>query len=231
MQTKMLPMKVNALGDRKMSFVISTNSLDRDLDTIDLQGWDLRSYERNPIVLWNHDPSQPPIGRATRIWSDSRGLNSEVEFPPTGTYPFADMICGLVKSGFLNACSVGFIPLGDVQPNGLGGHSIRSAELLEFSVVSVPSNRDALVTQRSTNMQALKSWFGDSGDQIDWDRIGTQLATKTDESVEVDISEADVIRCMTALIPALREGLKTGLRMQAEAATDAVICRMTGRLD
>ena len=90
----------------------------------------------------------------------------------------------------------------------------------------MPSNRDALVLQRSTNRQELKSWFGDSGGQLDWGAIN-----KTASDVEVDISEDDVRRCMQAMLPALFHGLRVGLQVQAKAAVDATINRMTGRLD
>ncbi len=238
MKIKLYTPEVKSLGDRKMRFTISTGAVDRDGDMIDPKGWDLKPFLSNPVVLWGHDYSQPPVGKATNVWSDPQGLHAEVQFTPIGMNPFADMIHDMCKGGFLNATSVGF-RVGESIPNGTGGYLIKQAELLEFSIVSIPSNPQALIQQRGLNTAALRKWFDVDGGRIDWDAIacstpevdlGALLSTKAD-AVEVDISPDDVRRCMETLLPALRDGLRTGIKLQAEMATTAAMNYMRGRLD
>lgn len=222
MNKQVCPTTMTSLGDRKMAFTISTAAVDRDGDTIDPRGWQLDNYRRSPVVLWAHDHTQPPIGKASNLWSDAKGLHATVEFPPTGIYPFADQVHDLVKTGFLSATSVGFIPK-ESRPSKTG-QAITQAELLEFSIVSVPSNPQALVMHRSIDTTAVKKWLNQSDDTLlDWDAINA--------GPEVDVSPQDVLRAVEALVPALREGLRAGIKMQAQLAAHAAICRLTGRLD
>lgn len=127
--------------DRTVNFTISTGAVDRDMDTIDPAGWDLRAYKKNPVVLWAHDYSGLPIGRATVTQSRDR-LTAVAEFP---THPFADTVFQMVKEGFLNATSVGFRPTKFAFNEDRKGVDFLQQELLEFSVVPVPANPEALV--------------------------------------------------------------------------------------
>ncbi len=69
--------EVNADGQyRTLSFTISTATADRDNDTIDVSGWDLRAYTKNPVVLWAHDYSSLPIGKAVVLTKDASRLRA-----------------------------------------------------------------------------------------------------------------------------------------------------------
>ncbi len=152
--------EVEQLGDRKMSFTISTDAVDRDNDTIDPKGWDLSSYMKNPVVLWAHDYSQPPVGKATNIRGTVHGLQADVEFLPKGVSPFADQIHEMCKGGFLNATSVGFRGMEYDEAKDRRGYDFKKQELLEFSIVPVPSNPEALA-QRGVKNDELKRYAKD----------------------------------------------------------------------
>jgi len=240
MNKQVCPTTVSPLGDRKMAFTISTAAVDREGDRIDPNGWDLSNFQRSPVVLWAHDHTQPPIGKASNLWTDAKGLHATVEFPPRGLYAFADMIHDMVKSGFINATSVGFVPR-ESQRNHTGGQDITRAELLEFSLVSVPANPHALVLQRSVNTSAMMKWLGQTEGDIDldglfpsgnepeiqWSSIHAQWSTRPD----VDVTTNDVERVMVALAPAFREGIRAGFKAHVQEAVHATMCRLTGRLD
>lgn len=131
-------------GVRKAAFVISTEAEDRDGDTVSVKGWELDSYRKNPVVLWAHDTKSLPIARAESIGARDGKLKSVTVFPEKGIYPFADQVYGLVKGGFLNGTSVGFHPL-EATPRGKSkGVNFTRQELYEFSILPVPSNREAL---------------------------------------------------------------------------------------
>lgn len=237
MKTKICTTTVSPLIDRKMSFTISTAAIDRDGDSIDPQGWQLDNYERSPVVLWAHDYTTPPIGRASNLWTDAKGLHATVEFPPRGIHALADQVHDLVKAGFLNATSVGFIPR-ESRPSKTG-QTITRAELLEFSIVSIPSNPQALVLQRSYDRAAVAKWldqddtvdlaaiFGSSDPEIDWAAINRSVPLQA----EVDFTTADVDRVIGTFAPAFRDGIRAGLRLQARLAVEAAMNHMTGRLD
>lgn len=151
---------VTPVGERKMSFTISTAAVDRDGDTIDPKGWDLKSYIANPVVLWAHDYSSPPVGKAVNIKSTEHGLQADVEFLPQGMNQFADMIHDMCKSGFLNATSVGFRGMEYDEAQGRKGYDFKKQELLEFSIVPVPCNPEALA-QRGIKNEQLKQYAKD----------------------------------------------------------------------
>jgi HK97 family phage prohead protease len=137
---------IKALADsRTIKFLISTDTIDRDGDSIDPKGWDLDNYKRSPVVLWSHDYSQPPVAKATSIEQTANGLAAVAEFPAKGVYPFADTVYELLKGGFLSASSVGFRPIDGAPAEGRKGMNYSKQELLEFSVVPVPANPEALV--------------------------------------------------------------------------------------
>ena len=151
-------------GDKvSLSFVASTGTPDRMGDIVSPRGWDLANYQRNPIVLLNHNPSELPIGRGNvrfsneRLWKD-RKLLIDIDFDMND--PASARIGNKVKNGFLNAVSVGFNPKGSVKRGDLeeahwayttkGGMFFDKAELLEVSVVSIPANPEATVLQSYT---------------------------------------------------------------------------------
>lgn len=140
--------KVGDAAKREMTFTISTDIVDRMGDTIDVKGWDLEAFKKNPVVLWAHDNESLPVGKATRVWIDGEKLKATAEFTPEGMARFNDTVFDMLKGGFLNAVSVGFMPkdwkfVEDADRRF--GIDFLKQELLEFSVVSVPANPEALV--------------------------------------------------------------------------------------
>jgi HK97 family phage prohead protease len=133
---------------RSVTFTITTGAVDRDNDTINVDGWDLKSYLKNPVVLFAHRSDLPPVAKATSVVKTAGALRATTEFLPAGIYPLADQVYEMVKRGFLRATSVGFRPKRDKYSwnEERGGIDFEEQELLEFSVVPVPSNPEALLS-------------------------------------------------------------------------------------
>ena len=98
----------------KFKAVISTDSVDRDGEVMVPAGMNAKDYERNPVLLWNHDPSQP-IGKSTSLKREDSSIVAEFEFAPrpadyVGDW-FPDYVRGLVAAGVVKAVSIGFMPL------------------------------------------------------------------------------------------------------------------------
>ena len=144
---KVLDCEVKKLEDRIYEFTASTSTQDRDGEVIEAGGWDLKNYKKNPVIMYAHDYRTLPIGRAPRVYVSATGeLKNTVEFPPEGTYEFADIVERLVDTGYLKTESVGFIPKKWEDGDGEKAPKRRytKQELLEISIVPVPSNPDAL---------------------------------------------------------------------------------------
>jgi|WetSurMetagenome_2_1015567.scaffolds.fasta_scaffold23659_2 uncharacterized protein len=123
---------------------VSTAARDRMDESLDPKGADLKNYAKNPVVLWAHDYSMPPIGKALWTKRSGEGILSKVKFAST---EFAQEIFQLYKEGFLKAFSVGFIP--KEHQDGDGEKTARRTytkwEMLEYSAVPVPANPEALM--------------------------------------------------------------------------------------
>ncbi len=145
---------------RRMTFTISTGTVDRDGDILDPGGWDTSQFMTNPVVLFAHDYHSLPVAKAVGMSHTDTALIATTEFPAKGTYAFADTVYDMLKSGFLNATSVGFKPTDSVpleKERGSGFHH-RKNQLMEFSIVPIPSNPEALVSQRSAAPEQVKAW-------------------------------------------------------------------------
>ena len=95
-------------GAAPVTFVLSTDEVDRHGDVVAADGWVLDAYRRNPVLLWAHDYRRPAIGRAVGLWTEPRRLMARMEFAPTG---FAQEVAALYRTGFQWGVSVGFKPL------------------------------------------------------------------------------------------------------------------------
>jgi HK97 family phage prohead protease len=119
----------------------STSDFDRAGDTIDAEAWTkggLNNFEKNPIILFNHDYNKP-IGRATGLKVTENGLELKAKISKSAP----DHVAQLVKEGILGAFSVGFRVKDADYLTETDGLRIKDAELFEVSVVSVPCNQAA----------------------------------------------------------------------------------------
>ncbi|HKB04869.1 MAG TPA: HK97 family phage prohead protease [Gemmataceae bacterium] len=128
--------------------VISTAAPDRAGDVIVPVG--LRNADeflRNPVVLWAHQRSLPPIGTCERLTIEADRIIAETKFSQSS--PFARDVFGLYAEGVLRGWSVGFVPTRAVpmpvsRDRPRGGTCYPEWDLLEYSAVPVPENPQAL---------------------------------------------------------------------------------------
>jgi HK97 family phage prohead protease/HK97 family phage major capsid protein len=119
----------------------STHDEDRANDVIMAEAWTkggLQNFEKNPIILFNHDYNKP-IGRATGLKVTDNGLELKAKISKSAP----DHVAQLVKEGILGAFSVGFRVKDADYLTETDGLKIKDAELFEVSVVSVPCNQAA----------------------------------------------------------------------------------------
>lgn len=134
--------------DRTLTFVGSNELIDRDNEVIRADGWDLKNYRKNPVILFAHDYRSPAVGKALKVWAEKDRLKFKVQFPEMEEYGFADTLYKLYKGGFMKAVSVGFMPREWEWGKEEDGprRIFTQQELLELSLVPVPANPDAVMT-------------------------------------------------------------------------------------
>lgn len=136
----------NVEGDC-IDMVASTETLDRYDEVIRASGWDLTNYEKNPVIQNCHQYGDVifTLGKALMTKVSGTALIQRWQFA-SDVNPMARLTFGLYKGGYLNASSVGFIPLKWVngQKSGEPARTYTRQELLEVSAVSIPANPAAL---------------------------------------------------------------------------------------
>lgn len=135
---------VKALGDGQFQCTVTTPSIDRMGESIDTQGISTDAYMQNPVVLYGHDYSALPIGKATKLSQFKNKIVATFQLA-VKEYTFAQTVADLIKGGYLNAVSIG----GVVKQMSEDYITIKALEMVEFSVVPVPANGEALITSRS----------------------------------------------------------------------------------
>lgn len=136
-------------------FIASTSEVARDGMVIEAAGWQLDNFKRNPVFLWAHNYSDPPIGKVTNIEVEKDRLIADVQFDQDD--PKAVAIERKYRNGILNAVSVGF-SVSDYQPSqGKDVPRALKSELLEISGVPVPSDPGALKERQKRAFRDLSA--------------------------------------------------------------------------
>lgn len=142
------------LSERQIRVIASDPTVDHVKDVMVPEGCDTVDYQKNPIILAQHN-REFPIGRAVVEIKNGR-VEALINFAPAGVSAKADEYCGLAKAGIINAASVGFEPL-EFEPIKDGGYRYTKWKLMEISLVSVPANPNAVVIGRAAPHQPGKA--------------------------------------------------------------------------
>lgn len=109
----------------------TTNAVEGEAVT----AWDFSRFEKNPVVLWNHEAQKLPVGTASNVTfmpeADPPGLRMIVTFASEGANPLGEQLAKCVQEGLVRAVSVGF----DYE-GGVG-------TLIELSFVTIGADEDA----------------------------------------------------------------------------------------
>jgi HK97 family phage prohead protease len=135
-------------GDARVT--ISTIDEDREGDVLVPEGAITEGFNRSPSVLFGHDHYALPVGRAVHLQvQPGKGIRADWVWLKGD--PMADRVRNAWDQGVLNAASVGFLPR-KWEPHGKTGRRYTEWELLEFSIVSVPANPQAVRTLKSLRL-------------------------------------------------------------------------------
>lgn len=127
-------------------FVAGTEGIKLDGRSFKMSGVDLTRFEANPVILWAHDDTRPPIGRGSAMVRGGQ-LVVDVEFDPEDE--FAQVVASKYRRGFLNAVSMLPLPAGFRRGARPRSGVIDQWELVEVSAVPIPVDREAVKVGRS----------------------------------------------------------------------------------
>lgn len=148
--------KASSIDEKNFTatFILSTEDIDRHGDIVDQESWNLKHFEENPVLLEQHKGREYSIGRFTKLYFEpdpnnvgKQMLVGDVVFA-VKEYDRAKIAFALVKGGFMRTVSVGFIPRDVDYDEDRDAYVLKMCELVEVSLVSVPSNRRALVKMK-----------------------------------------------------------------------------------
>jgi len=193
-------------------FLASTDTEDRAGDIV-AQDFDLKDFLANPVILWGHNASIPPVGRALTANVGDDGLMISVEWDEGDPNQLGQLVAHQFREGFLNAGSIGFsagqrtlrssLPSDHEHHQDMTGRSpfdsgflFESNALLEFSAVAIPMNPQAL---------AIRA-FADEGNGV-LEKLTRYLRETTTRSMQAEL--LDLIRADPNTRRALRALLLT----------------------
>lgn len=176
-------MRKKAEETRTIEFVISSDAKDRHGTRMNMDNWQLDNFNANPIVGYQHnvyggglcEPPNPDdvIGKG-RAWIEEQPASKDsgkekrklligsVTFETADINTKAEKIFRKVLFGSLRAASVGILPVGkgkygegeEARGEVNETYYFDGQELLEFSIVNLPSNTEAM--KRDMTVQAEK---------------------------------------------------------------------------
>ena len=153
---------------------------------------------RKVRFLYSHDPRQV-LGVPLSLKADDDGLHGRFKISRTR---LGEEVHQLLKDGALDSFSIGYVPT-DVEYDD-DVRLLKSVDLLEVSIVSMPMNPRARVT-------AVKAITPEDAAQMPF----VDLWQRINESLQVGVSEAKALR-------ERRQSRKSGVRELADSHIEAL---------
>jgi hypothetical protein len=217
----------NVEETRRIPFILSTGTRDRHHTILNQTNWQLDNYKRNPVIGYMHNlygdlcnaPDPDDIIAQTKsigVIQEAGGLlalAASAEFEPASLNLKADKIFRKIILGTLCAASVGFLEVGKGEwgkgneAEGRDNETYRFAgqELLEWSVVNIPSNPDGVKrAMRDQTTAAISYVFRALGEkyrlsEIETMRVRDVLDLLDGRDLEIREKDPEKVREMLSL--------------------------------
>lgn len=145
--------------------IASDESVDAHDSVIRASGWRLERYNKNPVLIWAHkasgwrDPQPEDVLGTATVRVDGSALVADLHFAPKGLNTKADMVFDQMQAKIIRGLSVGFSPISYHFEKRNGGEIlvVDEQELVELSIVPVPSNENTLAKQIRGYLQECES--------------------------------------------------------------------------
>lgn len=186
--------------DGLYTMVISDSRMDREKDVVNVNKWNLENYKKNPVILWQHDTSNP-VGKSVKMWKHGGQLKTSVklftEAPVEGWVshiPHPTIIAAMIDGGYINAGSAGYLPDWDKVKYGKGKSEDDPAryfdgqELLEHSFITLPSNPGALIECGICTEKQCKN-YGWLEKEVEEEKETEEITFDEDEYIDKEMVE------------------------------------------
>ena len=189
MEKKYIQGSLVKADDGGLDFIASDETRDRQGEVIPLESWDLKNFIKAPRMLVDHWHSvENIVGKWDNIrietGGDRPGLKMRAIFH--NFTELAKETAKMVKGGFLDTVSVGFIPHTDMNENN---EEIERNELIEVSLVTVPANPNAVQIRSLINTGKEK----EHSTEIDKFVNGEEIKeVKADEVIKIKDKPAEI---------------------------------------
>jgi HK97 family phage prohead protease len=110
--------------------------VDRSNESVLPQAYDLKSFMKNPVLLYQHD-QRDPVGKVISVDLRQDGLYIEAEVHKM----MNEKVFYAVKEGIVRTFSIGFLIKDATEKDGV--YFWTDVELLEVSIVAVPDNQES----------------------------------------------------------------------------------------
>ena len=199
------------LGDNLYRVTVAANESIRQPPELDFGGLSTENYAKNPVVMWAHDlvghsPSAGlPIGRTLKVTKAANGrVIADFEF--LNEDPFAQRVKNAWDKGFLRAASISWLPL-EGKPSKGGQWRDTRSDLLEWSIVAVPADPDAL---KESHRRMMGDFLRDHTPALEEHEAPGAAIDGTDDvepGPESDVVQEDDLTEIRALVGTLRVAL------------------------
>lgn len=141
---KSISLEMESADEQIVGGYISTHNRDRHGDIVEPRGCDTSKLQ---VLLESHNHDNP-VGRLIDVEQREGGVYARFKV-------IADDTWKKVKSGLFPAFSIGFIPK-TAEPMKDGGWLYKAVEVIETSLVAVPSNRESQILEVRTALGGPK---------------------------------------------------------------------------
>jgi len=179
-------------------------------------GIDTARFEKNPVMLDGHwNDTTNTIGRWKDLQRDENTLSGVPEFDPKDEK--AQLIAGKVERGFVKACSMGILLSRD-DLKLIGDKVVLvKCELMEVSIVAVPSNGNA-----------LRLYAKETGELLSDDEVKELTLSVQEEAKNIEKPKNMSIKLLDGALKAL--GYNAGTELD-EATLSAKVIELSAQAD
>jgi HK97 family phage prohead protease len=182
--------------DRVVEFIATKEVVDYDGDVVVVDGIDTtKILKGNKSFLWGHRQNDPPIGKILSLKKDGDILIGKAQMTSEEEYSFGFTIYKLIKGGYINNISIGFLPDYDSitfkedRATKKQIRHINKSTLLEISAVNIGANPKTSISAKSFSDAANKAWEDQTIDGEELKAIQDEL----DKVVDIQPISSDVI--------------------------------------
>lgn len=122
------------------TFILSDESVNSYGFRVLTDGIRMERFEKNPVMLYMHETGNEVIGRWENLRKEGDKLLADAVFDESGELGLK--IKTKVDNNFLRAVSIGLQPVGCEVIAGID--AVTDCELIEASIVAIPSNQNAV---------------------------------------------------------------------------------------